>query len=690
MMNDETESEDAALSVESAPAAQPNATETTLSTSAAELAATAQATYRRVEPILYRGNDRQVQMPAPETPVHFIGDDVSLNFEQAPLSEVMHAIMGDILKLDYVVDRPIQGTVTLRTRTPIPRDQLLGVLESLLKSNNAIMIRGDEGRYLVTGPRKGGGLSPSVSNAQNTSAGYSTIIVPLRHISASNMAEILKPLAEESAFVRVDNARSLLILAGTRNQLDGWLDIVSTFDVDLLEGMSVGLFPLENSEVEETADALITLFSTGSGGKDASGMVRIIPVERLNSILVVTPRVKYLDTVKVWIDRLDTIPHSNFEKRLFVYPVQNTTATRLAGLLNSIYAGGDSSGGGGGAGGIAPGLSPETLGSSRGGALTGSGGGAGGMSSLGSLAGSDATASIIHDVRIVGDDENNSLMIYATGKQYAVIESALEQLDLVATQVIIEASIIEVTLTDELKYGLEWTFNNSIGSDYGGTGLLAAAAAGPAAAVPGFSYTVTNAIGDISAVLNALSEKSLLNVISSPSVMVVDNHTAYIHVGNQVPTFSAQTITDGGRTTQSVEYKDTGVKLSVKPSVNAGGLITMDIEQSTTDIGSIDPATGQRAFLEREIVSRVAVRSDESVVLGGLIRENAATSDSGVPFLHTLPVIGGLFGTKTDTDTRTELVVIITPRAIYNQTELREVSKEMRSKIRHMELIEVP
>ena len=172
--------------------------------------------------------------------------------------------------------------------------------------------------------------------------------------------------------------------------------------------------------------------------------------------------------------------------------------------------------------------------------------------------------------------------------------------------------------------------------------------------------------------------------------MVLDNHDAYIHVGDQVPIFSAQTTTDGGVQTQSVEYKDTGVQLNVRPSVNAGGLVTMQIEQSVTDVGTIDSATGQRSFLERSIMSRVAVRSHESVVLGGLIRENATNTESGVPFLYKLPLIGPLFGTTDKEDRRTELLVIITPKALYSEQDLREVSQEMRQQIRHMELIELP
>jgi len=673
-----------------------------LSTSAADLAE-ASGTTAAIAPTIYRGNDRPVRMPAKSEPVRFLGDDVSLNFEQAPLSEVVHAIVGDILGLDYVVDHPIKGQVTLRTRTPVPRDELMPVLESLLRANNALMIRGRDNRYLITGAQGGAKLSPSLASSDSLAPGYSTIVVPLQYIGATSMADILKPLADESAFVRVDNARGILMLAGTRQQLTGWLDIVATFDVDMLKGMSVGMFPLENSEVDEVAEALNQLLEGGSGEDlGLKGMVRVIPFKRLNSVLVVSPRAHYLDIMQNWISRLDEKADISYERQLFVYPVQNTTASRLAELLTEIYSGSGGGGGGGGVrdtAGVAPGLTQQTIGgiNTDGNAPAsfaddsyGSGTMRSGILSTGSEMGS-GNSSPIEDVRVVADEENNSLMIYATGRQYKLIRDALERLDTEATQVIIEASIMEVTLTDELKYGLEWTFKNGIGNDYDGRGVLSNTIGGPAAAVvPGFSYTVTNSIGDISAVLRALSEESLINIISTPSVMVLDNHTAYIHVGDQVPTFDQQTESDGGRITQSVTYKDTGVKLTVRPSVNAGGLVTMDVAQSVTDIGNIDAATGQRTFLERNIVSRVAVRSNESVVLGGLIRENASTAESGVPILHKLPLVGPIFGTTEKEDRRTELLIIITPRALYNESQLREVSQEMRKQIRFMELIEAP
>ena len=686
-----------------------------LSTSAAELAEANAEEDGSSEPTIYRGNDRQVKLPPVEEPIRFIGEDVSINFEKAPLSEVMHAILGDILNVDYVVDMPVKGEVTVRTRTPIPRDELFAVLESLLQANGVIMIRGSDGRYLITSSVQGMKMSPGVSNPHSLAVGFSTIIVPLQYISAANMAEILQPVATPEAFVRVDNTRNLLMLAGTRAQLEGWMQIIATFDVDMLAGMSVGIFPLENSSVEEVNTALSALLASGGGPDDQGGswsqLLRVIPVARLNSILVVTPRAHYLDVVEKWIKRLDEAYYSEADMRLYIYPVQNTTAERLAKLLNSIYSGsmsqestssgssGFSAGAGRGSG-VAPGMSSETLGSTSSGSsmLTdtyqpsydNSGDNRGGQISTVTM-GTQGGNSLLGNVRVVADEENNALMIYSTGMQYRIIKTALEQLDIEATQVVIEASILEVTLTDKLRYGLEWTFSNDVGNQRTGTGLLTGAASAiPGIQVPGFSYAITNNIGDIKAVLNALSEDNLLNVISTPSITVLDNHDAYIHVGDQVPVVSGETINDGGFATQSVTYRDTGVQLNVRPSVNAGGLVTMQIEQSVTDVSNSSTSTDNPTFLERSIMTRVAVHSHQSVVLGGLIRENASNAESGVPFLHKLPVIGPLFGSVEKESRRTELLVIITPRAIYSEQDLREVSEEMRSQIRHMELIDMP
>ncbi|WP_435214590.1 type II secretion system secretin GspD [Luminiphilus sp. nBUS_16] len=668
------------------------------------------------EAIKFRGNDQVIGLPPARDPISFVGDAVALSFENAPLSEVTHAILSDVLGIDYLVDGPIPGEVTLRTRSPIEREQLLSVLESLLKANNVLLIRGRDNRFIVSSSKVAARLVPRVVSRDEQVAGYSTMVVPLQYISAGGMAEILKPLAEEKALVRVDNTRNLLMLAGTQAQLTGWLEIIETFDVDMLEGMSVGLFPLQYSGVEELVEALNQLLTEASAEEGAGGLtdiVRVMPFVRLNSVMVITPRAHYLDRMETWIERLDRAPENGAEKRLYVYPVQNTTASRLAMLLTSIYSGGSQSGGGRSAldnRNTAPGMNQESIGggNSRGGVgrngnnnnrRTGSGfrGGNGGGTTVSALQldpgngdGNDEAA----EVRVVADEENNSLMIYSTGMQYKTIKAAVEKLDVPPTQVLIEASIVEVTLNDQLKYGLEWTFNNQLGgSDYSGIGVISdgdfnfgGAEGAVAQLAQGFSYTVSGGNGVV-AVLKALATESLVNVISTPSVMVLDNNVATIQVGDQVPINSGSTIAPGGNTIQNVSYKDTGVQLTVRPSVNAGGLVTLDVLQTVTDVGNID-VTGNRRFLERSIESRVAVRSGESVVLGGLIRENASNNENGVPWLHKAPIIGPLFGTTEKIRDRTELLVILTPRALYNDEELRQASDEMRDQIRNFELIE--
>ena len=620
------------------------------------------------EPAIFLGTDEGAKLPPPRPPIRLDGEAVMLNFEQAPLNEVIHTILGDTLGLDYVIENQVPGEITLRTRSPIPRDQLLPILESLLRNNNVLMIRSPNDRFFISASANVRSTVPSFVSAPGP--GYSNVIVPLQYISATEMAEILKPVARDDAFVRVDEGRNLLILAGTQLQLEGWLDIVTTFDVDQLAGKSVGIFPLANSTVEELFEELehILAASGPEGGPGGiSSMVRIMPVERLNSIMVVSPRAHYIDTVQGWIEELDSIEDPASEPILQVYLVRNGNAAQLASLLSTIYGGSGS--GSSAKAGVAPGMTQAKSGS-----------GSGGASKRNQTSGGGGTFMLDNDVRIVSDDYNNSLLVYATPYEYQKVERILTKLDVVATQVLIEASIVEVTLTDDLQYGLEWAFDNNLGGGDSGRGLLDVG--GNLEPQAGFSYTITNSAGTTKAVLNALAEDSLLNVISTPSVMVLDNHTATINVGDQQPIQSQSTVTNGGNVQNSITYKDTGVQLTVTPSVNDGGLVTLDIEQSVTDVGPVDSATKQRSFNQRAVKSRVAIRSGESVVLGGMIRDNETEGQSGVPVLKDIPLVGALFSTTTKASTRTELLIFITPRVMESDQDLRDLNVEMRSRMR--------
>ena len=292
-------------------------------------------------------------------------------------------------------------------------------------------------------------------------------------------------------------------------------------------------------------------------------------------------------------------------------------------------------------------------------------------------------------IRVVADDLNNSILVWGTRSEFNKIEATLKRLDLPLTQVLIDASIIEVTLDDSLQYGLQWTFSGDARNGYSGRGAVGGALS--TAASSGFSYALSNGSGTLKATLSALASKSLLKMISNPSLMVLDNHTATIAVGDQVPV-STSTITSETTTVTSstIQYKDTGVNLSVTPSVNAGNIVAMQIDQTVTDAGeTVKDANNQLKFLQRQISSKVAVRSGESIVLGGLIKDNKSTSKEGVPLLKDIPLVVGLFAQNKSSGGRTELLVIITPRVVRTDVDIREVSEDLRERLKGLRAIEV-
>jgi general secretion pathway protein D len=682
-----------------------------------------------VPPRVIRGNDRVISVPKPPPPL--VGPANTFRFEDAPLLDVVHIILRDVLKVDYVLHPPIGGSVTLTTKGEVSADQAVYLLEGALQANGIAMAQDSRGVYHVGRPDalRSVVAVPRQLDGTPLPPGYGAIVVPLEFIGAAEMAAILRPLLPPDSLIRVDTVRNLLVLAGNRNQAEGWLSIVSTFDVDILKGMSVGVFPLKYASVKEV-EAVLQAMAPGGGARPSTpatpgqsarnataeaaavfgensplfGAIRIMPIERLNSILVVTPRAAYLEEAKRWIERLDQPGGSAAEQKLHVYPVQNGSARHLSEVLNGIFGGGTDGRTVSTASGVAPGLNAATGTSSTGlGARSGLGStstasnllsgssGLSGMRTQGAQTGQSnaarpatgAGALSLGALRVVADEVNNAILVYGTADEYAKIESTLKRLDIPPTQVLIEASIVEVTLTDDLQYGLQWAFTDSLSNGKVGTSVLSRLAGGVLGGpLAGFSYTLRNSAGNVRAVLNALADKSLVKVISSPSLMVLDNHTAQIVVGNQQPIRSGETITTGGLVSTSIQYKDTGVALSVTPSVNSGNMVTMSVNQAVTDVGQIDDATGQRAFLQRQIDSKVAVRSGETLVLGGLIRDNSTTGSNGLPGLHEIPLFGALFGTKKRNDQRTELLVIITPRVIRSDQDAREVSSEIRDRMK--------
>ncbi|MGP1691082.1 MAG: type II secretion system secretin GspD [Giesbergeria sp.] len=709
---------------------------------------------------IFPGNDQLFKRDiGPQAdPVLARGEKVSLNFENITVGNLAVALLGDLLKLSYTVDAGGDTVVSLRTSQPLARNQVLDVLDAVLLPHDLAIVRDNAGVYHVTKRTVTVGARPVVGSARfKDLAGAGTVIVPLNYVAAGEMAKILAPIAPREAIVYVDTLRNLLVLQGSKAQLGGWLEMVDAFDVDFLSGMSLGVFVLENANVNVVRDALQAMLGPdksadsygGSGAANASpfgaalanvtaaaggsaapaaaagganalgaaatnplfGLIRVFPVERLNALVVVTPRAQLLSQVETWIRRLDQ-PSDALEAGVFVYPVQNGSAEHLAAMLNGLFGNDSTQSKGGVAAGSAPSQFSAATGGSVFGGSTGTSGlgtgtagtglgigastasGAAGMSSLrpmtangGTNPSAPTTSELEGNVRVVADDKSNALLIRAPRAEYRRIEKALRELDKAPVQVLIEASIVEVSLTGNLAYGVEWYVQNGLSNEREGIATLnSRLSGGIGAKQPGFSYTIVNKAGLVRATLNALAAKSQLRVLSNPSVLVLNNHNATIQIGKQQPVKSSTTVTTGNLITEAITYKDTGVMLSVTPSVNSGGLITMDIAQQVTDVGEIDDATKQRSFLTRQIQSRVAVRSGEPIVLGGMIRENEVTGSSGVPILGDIPVLGALFSTNTKGRDRTELLVLLTPRALEDDDQLRAASAELRQRMRSMSL----
>ena len=624
---------------------------------------------------------RQVARPTVDT----TPGDVTLNFDGTDIREVVKVILGDLLGVNYVLDPAVQGSVSLQTGRPLRRDLLIPTLEMLLRMNNAALVD-NAGTYEIVPLSSAvqGRVVPQLGDsARALPEGYNLQVVPLRYIGADEMSKILEPLAPEGSIVRVDDLRNLIILAGSSPEMNNLLDTIQIFDVDWMSGLSVGFFTLEYAKASDVVTQLQTLLADENGGP-MKGLFRFIPVESANALLVVSPQETYLKQMQTWIERLDMAEASGSSaQRLYVYRVKHGDAENLADVLTKLFASGEA----GGMqrrsiGGVAPGRREATIG----------GEGATGQGAVGTT-GTEmrravaSTLELSSEVSIVADTINNSLLVKSSPRDYKKILDALKQLDIVPLQVLVEATIVEIRLTGNLRYGVQWNFFGAKGGGYKDQWELTKGAGGAAKTFPGFNWSVVLSPDTIRATLGALAEDDLVNVLSSPSVMVMDNQTAKIQVGEQVPiaTTQQQGTNVNDNLINQIEYKDTGVMLSVKPRVTPGGMVQMEIEQEVSTVAAESGPLNSPTFRTRNITSNVAVRSNQAVVLGGLIQDSRTDGKSGVPGFYRAPIIGPLFGETTKNATRTELVVVLTPRVIASDSDVETVTRDFRDKVKNLD-----
>ena len=627
-------------------------------------------------------------------------DGVTLNLVNVPAQQAAKTILGDILSVKYTVDPTIEGKITIQTPKPVAKAAVIDLFQAALRSNNAALVN-SRGLYRIV-PADQAAVGASITTDDPHGSGEQTgsglQVVQLKYVAASEIRRVLETIAPRGGIVRTDDARHLITLSGNRQEIESMMEAIGLFDIDTMQGMSFALVPVKTSQPDAIAGELKTVFGSDREGPMA-GMVQFLPNKRLGAILVISPQPQYLRRAENWIRRLDAQAQGS-EKQLFTYAVQNRRAQELVDVLQSMLS--NDSAGSSSRRNVAPNYQEASIqsappqqssspASSSVPGITGSlgttpGGMGGGSraqpspnvsSSSGSVVqlGADSSADTPR-IKVVADEAKNAILIEATRVDYQRVMRIIGNLDVIPNQVLIEATIAEVTLNDDLKFGVRWYMQKKSSS-----GTFTDDASGALGSVfPGFSYALTAA--NVAATLNALNQITDVNIVSSPSLTVLDNKPAVLQIGDQVPitTQSATSVLGAGAPlVNSVSYKDTGVILSITPRINESGRVLLDIEQEVSSVvqtttSGIDSPT----IRQRKIKTSVVVNDGNALVLGGMIQESKTKTSSQIPILGDIPFLGSAASSKDNTISKTELIILIRPHVIRDLNEARVVTEEYR------------
>ncbi len=628
-----------------------------------------------------------------------------LNFQNADVGAVTKVIMGDLLKSNYSLDPRVQGTINLASGRPVARADLLPLFESTLKLVNAQVVNeGGVYKIVPAGEALGAGPTDIDTDAKSRiTSGYGISVMPLRYVSANAVLRALDSFAAKPGAARVDPGRNLLMIQGSSTERQSALEAALALDVDWMKNQSVGIFPIRNASPDVVIKELQNVFDAGNEGSSGN-LVRFQPMNRLNAVLAIAHSNAMIDRVKTWVTRLDRADYDNTMVR--VYRLRYGNAKILAGILREVFTGQANTSGtsdlsqltpgstmrratstgttttnpppGSSPPGQPPGFGNPPNASDQGNASQQSGSTSKGVDLASLSTGGSSGPAILPNVRITADIANNSLLIYASRDQYKIIERAIFELDRAPMQVAIDVTVAEITLKNQLQYGLQYFLGNrqngSIG--FGLSNILART-------LPGGNI-VLGKNADPHVVLNALSAITDVHVISSPALVVLDNQQAMLQVGDQVP-ITTQQATDvtvpNAPLVSSVTMQDTGVILKVTPRVNANGVVSLDVSQEVSAVQPTVNPTLTPTISERKVQSSIAVSSGQTVMLAGMISSTEQKTRNGLPILSDIKGFGDLFSTNDKTVNRTELIVFIRPQIIRNGLDAQLVAEELRSKL---------
>ena len=666
-------------------------------------------------------NEHAAARPSPSLAGASTGS-ATFNFEGESVHAVVKAILGDMLGQNYVIAPGVSGTVSLATPRPVSPSQALNLLEMVLGWNNARLVYSG-GRYNVVPADQAlaGTVAPSTASPA-AARGFEVRVVPLKYISATEMKKVLEPYARPNAIVNVDDGRNVISIGGTRAELENYLRTVEIFDVDWLAGMSVGVFPIQTGRADRVANDLEKVFGADSSTPSA-GMFRFLPLENANAVLVITPQARYLDQIQQWLERIDS---AGGAPRLFSYELKYIKARELAERLSEVFGTGSGSsqsrgadnaslapgadamqidgglGAGGGRDAGSGGLGNEQgLGSSSGGIGQGGTGQdmAGGSMSLPQRSNGNGAVSLEVEgdrVGVSAVEETNTLLVRTTPQAWASIREVIDKLDVMPLQVHIEAQVAEVALEGDLSYGVNWYFENAVNAptSAGGAGLPSALGRriwGDLSGIAGGAGLGWTFLGkNAAAVITALDEVTDVRLLQTPSIFVRNNAVASLNVGSKIPVYSVSVSGISDNQYSQVQYLNTGTILNVRPRVTRDGMVFLDIVQEVSSPEGQPDANGNVRVNTRRMKTEAAVSAGDTVMLAGLIEDRTTAGSSGVPGLSRLPVIGGLFGTKSQSSRRSEVIVLLTPTIVRNPEEARRLTDEYGSRFRALEPIAPP
>ena len=642
----------------------------------------------------------------------------TVNVDQANLAESAKLILGETLGYNYTIDPRVQGTVTLVSNRSLTGRELLSAYEAALRLAGAALIQSDGNFKIVALQEVLDGEMGTADLGKNVSPGFGVNAIPLRYVSPASVMELLDGFIARSGSVRASKVGNMILIRGPSEERRQLVDVIMSFDVDWMRNQTSGLARLENARAEEVASKVQQVFAE-DGAASGPNALKVIPVPSINSLIVIARTRAKVNTAMNWIRRLDqeNVNSPNY----YVYAVQNGNAVELARILNSTFGGGG--GGAGTTGEVAPDHQsmdvsmgndtsgqeppqPDPQGSAeqqgktdlQTGSTPASGAGSGALASVGQSGqqggggsssgggfGGYSSGGGNSAIRITANPSNNTIVISATPKDYRKILATLRQMDAPSTQVLINTMIAEVTLNNQLRYGVQAYFeSNNVSISIAGS---KPPAVGPVISpqFPGMNF-LWGGISNPKVVIDALSGITNVRIVSSPSILVMENETATIKVGDQVPIQSQTAVTDGGNFVNSYEYRDTGVILKVKPRVSASGVVTIELGQELSAMQPSDKtsAGGNPTFTQRSVTSKVSVNDQQTVLLGGLISGIEDRTRDTVPGADKVPILGKLIGTTDNNAQRTELIVFITPKIIHNGEDAARESQDLRDKMKNL------